>query len=99
MVSITDNKIRLGILIVNGHESALAAQTLLILQLMAGANPRIDVIQSLVIQSLRCPVDSQHLHKLADLAKMIDRFASWFVVTAEDVHIKHIFPWITATRA
>src|ERR1700686_3861892 len=44
------------------------------------------------IQGLRSGIDSQYLHKIGDLAKMVQGIACGLIVSAQKVHVKDVLP-------
>src|ERR1700736_5124951 len=45
---------------------------------------------------LRSGVDSQYLHKIGDLAKMVQGIPCGLIVSAQKVHVKDVLPWPAA---
>jgi hypothetical protein len=42
---------------------------------------------------LRSGIDSQYLHKIGDLAKMVQGIPCGLIVSAQKVHVKDVLPW------
>src|SRR3977135_3872963 len=45
---------------------------------------------------LRSGIDSQYLHKIGDLAKMVQGIPCGLIVSAQKVHVKDVLPWPAA---
>jgi len=45
---------------------------------------------------LRSGIDSQYLHKIGDLAKMVQGIPCGLIVSTQKVHVKDVLPWPAA---